>query len=154
VRKDLLMDEAVHGLEDFANKYVRFNDKMTEPDRNILNVYTRKPGHRIEVPTTVPVLMPRVENPREVIIDYMDRDSGKRGKPDGVHGIEIRWGILDHAPSGIEELVNSSFDTNSPLRLVFTEKDRGKWLYMAGRWEIEREGEKGKYGEIVDIVIG
>jgi hypothetical protein len=49
--------------------------------------------------------------------------------------------------------VNSAFDTNPPLILEFDEQDRGKHVYMAGCWEIEREGEKGPYGAIVEAVI-
>jgi hypothetical protein len=153
-KKNELMAAVIHDMEMFADTSIRYNAKMSEADKNRFGIYTPKAGHRIEVPTTVPVLMPRVVNPREVIIDYMDRDSGKRGKPAGVHAIEIRWGILDHAPSGIEELTNSVTDTRSPHRLRFTEKERGQKLYMAGCWVIEREGEKGLYGEIVEIVIG
>jgi hypothetical protein len=153
-KKNELLEAAKHDMEMFADTFIRFNVKMSEADKNRFGIYSRQPGHRIEVPTTVPVLMPRVVNPREVVIDYMDRDSEKRGKPAGVHAIEIRWDILDHAPSGVEELANSVIDTRSPHRLRFTEKERGQKLYMAGCWVIAREGEKGLYGEIVEIVIG
>jgi hypothetical protein len=70
-----------------------------------------------------------------------------------VHGIEVRWAILDHPPTGINELINSAFDTKSPLILEFNEEDRGKRVYMVGRWEIEREGIKGDFGEIVPAII-
>jgi hypothetical protein len=39
------------------------------------------------------------------------------------------------------------------MTLVFTEADRGKRVYMAGRWEINREGLKGLFGEIVSVFI-
>jgi hypothetical protein len=152
-RKDLLRDEAKRGIEDFANKFVRFNDLMTEPDKNRLGVYTRRPPHPVPVPLTVPVLMPRAGNPREVVVPYKDRESANRGKPKGVHAIKIRWGLLDHAPLNVKELVNATLDTRSPCRLVFEEQDRGKWLYLAGCWQIEREGEEGEYGEIVKVLV-
>jgi hypothetical protein len=92
--------------------------------------------------------------PRQVIIPSRDKGSARRGKPDDVHGIEIRWAFLDHPPLNIEkELFNSSFDTESPLTLVFEEADRGKRLYMAGRWEIEREGIKGEFGDIATAIV-
>jgi hypothetical protein len=88
----------------------------------------------------VPALIIRLKNPREILIYCHDSESGGRGKPLHVHGIEIRWAILDHFPVDIEkELFLSAFDTASPCVLQFGEQDRGKRVYMCGRWEIERE---------------
>jgi hypothetical protein len=42
--------------------------------------------------------------------------------------------------AGYESLYLSTFDTRRLLILEFDESDRGKRVYMAGRWEIEREG--------------
>jgi hypothetical protein len=61
--------------------------------------------------------------------------------------------MLDHAPADINELDKSAFDTRSPLILEFGEEDRGRRIYMTGRWEIEREGIKGDFGEIVSAVV-
>ncbi|MDR1218303.1 MAG: hypothetical protein LBK73_01695 [Treponema sp.] len=88
----------------------------------------------------MPALIIRLKNPREILIYCHDSESGGRGKPLHVHGIEIRWAILDHFPVDIEkELFLSAFDTASPCVLQFGEQDRGKRVYMCGRWEIERE---------------
>lgn len=71
-----------------------------------------------------------------------------------MHGVEIRWAFRDEPPLDIEQdLGNSAFDTNSPHKLVFKEADRGKRIYLAGRWEIEREGEKGECGDIVTAIV-
>ena len=99
-------------------------------------------------PATVPEL-----SPRQVVVPYRDRGSEHRGKPADVHGVEVCWALLDHAPVNVKELDNSAFDTNSPLTLVFEEQDRGKRIYMAGRWEIEREGIKGEFRDIVSALV-
>jgi hypothetical protein len=39
------------------------------------------------------------------------------------------------------------------LIIDFEEDQRGKRVYLAGRWEIEREGEKGPFGAIEEAVI-
>ena len=71
-----------------------------------------------------------------------------------MHGVEIRWAFRNEPPVNIEaDLSSSSFDTNSPLTLTFGEQDRGKRIYMAGRWEIEREGIKGEFGDIVSAIV-
>jgi hypothetical protein len=54
-------------------------------------------------PHTVPELEPRAGNPRQVEVPYHDAASEHRGKPDNVHGIEVRWAVLDHEPSGHEK---------------------------------------------------
>jgi hypothetical protein len=101
----------------------------------------------------VPALTVRFNNPRELPVYYHDGVSGGRGKPANVHGIEIRWAVLDHFPADISELTQSAFDTASPCVLKFAEHERGLRVYMCGRWEIQREGEKGSFGEIVEAVI-
>jgi hypothetical protein len=127
--KKRLHKAALPVIESFVNEFVRYSSKVTDED--IANMGMR----------------------RRISIYYKDEGSEHRGKPKNVHGIEIRWAILDHYPTSEKELVNSSFDTNSPLVLDFDESDRGKHLYMYGRWEIEREGEKGPPGAIVDAII-
>jgi hypothetical protein len=57
-------------------------------------------------------------------------------------GAVIFWAVLDHVPSGIEELVNSVLATRTPHILEFTGKDRGKTVYIALRWQ----NTKGRMG--------
>jgi hypothetical protein len=151
--KDEAKDAAIAAMQDFANTSIRYNKKMTPEQKLDYGVVTRGPGHRIEVPSTVPELNPRPGNVREIILDYQDVGADSNGKPEDVHGIEIRWAILDHVPSGVEELIHSSFATRHPFRISFREGDRGKTVYFAARWEIQRGGEKGKFGPIVSAVI-
>jgi hypothetical protein len=68
------------------------------------------------------------------------------GKPHNVHGIEVLSAALDHYPTSVSELTESSFDTNPPLFLEFDKSQRGQKIYLAGRWEIMRDGEKGRSG--------
>jgi hypothetical protein len=75
---------------------------------------------------------------------------GKWGKPDRVHGIEIRWGILTAPPVNAGDLPNSSFDTRSPFVLTLPGEERGKQVYFADRREINR---KGDWGETVSEFI-
>jgi hypothetical protein len=146
---------AEEAIENFAAHYVRYNEKMTETQKyELLGVRTWHPGHPIEVPGSVPELSPRPGHIRQIIVEYKVLGAEHWGKPPKVHGIEIRWAFLDHPPTDIEaELTNSSFDTRHPFRITFREEDRGKTVYFAGRWEIEREGEKGDFGPIVSAIV-
>jgi hypothetical protein len=140
----------------YCKAYLLYNPKVTGEDRERMGlpVYTgsRSPAG---VPGSVPVLTVRLNNPREFPVYYHDGVSGGRGrgKPPRVHGIEIRWAVLDHFPADISELTQSAFDTASPCTLKFAEHERGLRVYMCGRWEIQREGEKGSFGEIAEAVI-
>jgi hypothetical protein len=87
-----------------------------------------------------------------VIIRYIDSVTKKRGKAYGIHGAEIRWQLLDHAPTSVEELIHSDFCTASPFTLAFDESDRGKRLYFALRWETS-SNLKGPYSDIYMVVI-
>jgi hypothetical protein len=131
-----------------------YNPKVTDEDRERMGLpvykHSRSP---VKPPESVPILSVRLQNPREIPIYYHDSVSGGRGKPNNAHGIEIRWAILDHLPADTEELTNSAFDTNSPCILKFAEHERGGRVFMCGRWEISREGEKGSFGEISEAVI-
>jgi hypothetical protein len=89
---------------------------------------------------------------RHLKVRYRDQDATSRAKPHGVHGVEIRWAILDAPPKDISELINSSFDTRSPFTLEFEEHERGKTVWFCLRWE-STTGEKGPWSEIVSAII-
>jgi hypothetical protein len=154
-----LRDEAWQAAEDsimyFAAHYVRYNPEMTETGkRELLGVRTWHPGHRIALPFSVPELAPLPGHIRQIIVRYRAAAAERWGKPRKTRGIEIRWAFLTHPPVDIEaELTNSSFDTRHPFLITFKEEDRGKTVYFAGRWEINREGQKGDFGPIASAIV-
>jgi hypothetical protein len=129
--------------------------QVSDKEREEAGVHNRRSRRgEIPAPATVPELTPSAGVPRQLLIAYRDKGSARRAKPPGVHGVEIRWAFLDQPPLDIEaELTRSSFDTRSPLVLTFEEYDRGRRLYLAGRWEIIREGIKGDFGDIVSAIV-
>jgi hypothetical protein len=119
-----------------------------------MGIPNRKTTHSpVQVQVTSPRLRIDTGTRRRILVYYRDEAGTRRGKPAGVHGIEIRWAILDHYQESEKELIHSSFDTNPPLTLEFDEADRGKHIYLVGLWEIQREGEKGPPGAIVEAII-
>jgi hypothetical protein len=129
--------------------------QVSDAEREEMGLHNPQPRRpKIPVPVTVPELTPAPGVPRQLLVAYRDKGSARRGKPADVHGIEVRWAFTDKPPGNIEEeLTQSSFDTKSPLELTFGEDDRGKRLYLAGRWEISREGLKGNFGDIVTAIV-
>jgi hypothetical protein len=146
-------DTSEKSLREFVNRFLRY-DPVTNADRDNMGIPNKKgKGSPVQVPETSPLLIIDTGTRRRIRIFYKDEKSARRGKPKGVHGIEVRWEVMDRPPESINELTHSSFDTNPPLTLSFDEKDRGRHIYMSGSWEIEREGEKGPPGPIVEAVI-
>jgi hypothetical protein len=151
--KDEAKDAAKGALRDFANSSIRYNKQMKDEDKL---VYGIRPADRTATPAGEPETYPEAEPDtsiiRQVRINFWDSATKTRGKPHGVHGAEIRWAVLDHAPAAVEELSNSDFDTASPLTLKFDESRRGQRLYFCLRWETNTNV-KGPFGEIHSAVI-
>jgi hypothetical protein len=111
--------------------------------------YTRAPIEEEPPHVEINALPPGVIKAR-----YLDMQGGRSGKPRGQHGMECLWTILD-SPSPtitLADLTRSAFDTRSPLVLDLGDRHRGKFLYMAFRWENTR-GEKGRLSHIYHTMI-
>jgi hypothetical protein len=146
-------DAAKSAMRDFANSSIRYNKQMKDEDKL---VYGIRPVDRTITPAGSPESYPEAEPDtsviRQVTINFWDSVTKKRGKPYGVHGAEIRWAILDHAPASVDEIVNSGFDTASPFTLKFDENQRGQKVYFCLRWETNTDL-KGPFGEIGSAII-
>jgi hypothetical protein len=100
------------------------------------------------VPTTIPELELDSSVIRQITVHFKDAGSDRRGKPSHAHGVELQWGLLDNAPSSVEGLKNSAFDTASPYTFKFDEPDRGRVLYFCPRWE-NNKGDKGPWVKFI-----
>ncbi|GHU49839.1 hypothetical protein FACS1894200_08910 [Spirochaetia bacterium] len=131
----------------YVQAYLVKNPDVTDEDRAEMNITIQKTTRSpVPLPTTAPQLFIGTGTIRRISIRYKNA-SNKRGKPQGVHGIEVKWAVLDDAPEDLGELIQSVFDTHPPLTLDFEEYERGKHIYMCGRWE------KGPFGDIREAVI-
>jgi hypothetical protein len=151
--KDDARDAAKRAMRDFANTSIRYNRLMEPADKLVYGIhdaeYTSTP---VRAPRSYPEAEADTSIIRQITIRFWDSVTKKRGKPHGVHGAEIRWAFLDHNPVSENELVNSDFETASPLTLKFDESDRGRRLYFCLRWE-STTNLKGPFGEFYSVVI-
>ncbi|GMO51924.1 MAG: hypothetical protein Pg6C_17030 [Treponemataceae bacterium] len=151
--KDEAKDAARAAMRDFANSNIRYNKQMNDEAKL---VYGIRPVDRTPTTGGAPESYPEAEADtsviRQVTINFWDSATKKRGKPHGVHGAEIRWALLNHAPASVDEIVNSGFDTASPFTLRFDEGQRGQKVYFCLRWETNTNL-KGPFGEIYSAVI-
>jgi hypothetical protein len=109
-------------------------------------------NHTHALPNSYPKALITLPVVARVEIRVRDSAGVRRAKPPGVHGVEIKWGILDKPPVNIDELTQSSLFTKSPFILDFEHHLRGKSLYFALRWESTR-GEKGAWSNIEHTII-
>ena len=144
---------AVAALRKFFNSELRYNDAVTDPDRTDMHIpipdTTPTP---VPVPTTHPVFSPDRADTLRIVLNFKDNQKPKKGKPEGVHGCEIIWAVLDTPPAGIEDLNNSAFTTKASHIFTFNVSQRGKEMYFRGRWE-NTKGEKGPWGDLQDTII-
>jgi hypothetical protein len=134
--------------------YLKSNPLVTDTDLVEMGLPKRSSGGKTPPtpPTTVVECTVDTSIPGMLIIHFRDRNEIGRAKPKGVHGVELRWIILDTPPADWSQLTNSVFDTRTPLRLAFSGEQRGKVVYFALRWE-NNIGEKGPWSEIYNAII-
>jgi hypothetical protein len=137
----------------FIKGCLTYNPAVSDADKENMGLplhdSTRTP---VPTPTTIPELELDSSVIRQITVHFRDTGTDKRGKPAHVHGVEPQWGMLDNAPSSMEDLTNSAFDTASPYTFTFDEPERGKALYLCPRWE-NNKGDKGPWGEIYKAII-
>jgi hypothetical protein len=138
----------------FVNANLRYNENVTDEDR--VNLGLTIPDTTSTSPHE-PGTMPLVTQLNSSVImrislHYKDSMSLSRAKPAGVHGVEIRWSILDAPPVTTADLINSEFSTRTPHTFIFEENQRGKTVWFRLRWENTR-GQKGPWSELYSAVI-
>ena len=148
-----LAKAVVAATREFVNFNLRYNHAMTDSDRTEmgLTIPDRTPTP-VPVPTTFPVFKADTSKTIRIVLNIHDSQSEKRGKPNGVHGCEIRWAILDNPPTGIEDLVHSAFTTKASYTFDFDLPQQGKRLYFCGHWE-NTKGEKGPWSPVQNTII-
>ena len=151
--KNEAKDTLVTSLRAFIKGYLTYNPAVSDADKESMGLplhdSTRTPA---PAPATIPELELDSSIIRQISVHFKDTGSDRRGKPEHVHGIELRWALLDNAPVSVEDLNNSAFDTASPYTFSFDEAARGKSLYICPRWE-NNKGDKGPWGEIVKAIV-
>ncbi|MDR2809005.1 MAG: hypothetical protein LBB84_00395 [Tannerellaceae bacterium] len=136
-------------------KLVKANPLVTDTDLEAMGF----PSREADTPTPSPVavdapefgVVPLVDH--RLHIDYYPAGSKrKKGKPKGQHGAELRWAFSDTPIMNTNDLLNSVFDTDSPVVLDFSGDDQGRFVYFAMRWENTR-GEKGPWSHIERALV-
>jgi hypothetical protein len=146
-------EETVRAVRTFVNKYLRYNDAVTNADRESLGLTI--PDRQLTAstpPRTAPdatVAMPGVAC---IKLTFRIAHSKSRGRPPHTRGCEIRHAILSTRPTSYDDLIHSTFVTHSPHTFTFAESQRGRTVYFSLRWESTR-GEPGPWSAFVAAVV-
>ena len=106
----------------------------------------------VPMPTSHPRANIDIGTLRQLTVNFVDSVTGRRGKPKGVGGAVVRWGILNEPPTDVEMLKSTILDTKTPIVLKFNESDRQKTAYICLAWQNMR-GEMGPWSKITSAVI-
>jgi hypothetical protein len=129
------------------NKYV------TDDDLIEMGIYI-EPHSNQPLPATDEQVEIEVEldTIRRVIGNFKPKGATNKAKPHGVGSMELRHAVRDDDPDEVEDLTEVDLYTRSPFVLEFKESERGKKVYMVGRW-IMKNGKPGPWGEITYSII-
>jgi hypothetical protein len=151
--KKELKTELIDKERHFVRFHLQNNEKMTDNGREALRIpiYDKTPTHH-PPPDSHPIITSSSKNPYELMLHIHDSESGKRAKPEHANGAVLFWSVSETVITNPEDLKTSLLVTRTPHIMRFPPPDRGKILYIAGRWQ-NGVGEKGPWGEIVSAVI-
>ena len=140
-------------VRNIKNKYIDYNDVVTDPDRERLGLPIRdrnptpKPRpasrHLLEVVPT---------NNRQHTATAINQATGKKTKPEDAHGVRYAWEIRDAAPANADDLRRSVFRIKTTEVFDYEEGDRGKRVFYAACYE-NAKGEAGPWSDIVEAII-
>jgi hypothetical protein len=137
----------------FVMGYITYNPDVTDDDRREMGTpihsKTRNPA---PIPADRPIIGTSAVDNRKIAVVLRDLATGKRGKPQNVHGAEIVFEIRDDPPAVGEDLRNSTVVTVTKKVYVFAEYERSKHVYFAARWE-NGSTKEGPWSDIVSAII-
>ena len=85
-------------LRAFIKGFLTYNPAVSDADKENMGLPlhdgTRTPA---PAPATIPELELNSSIIRQISVHFRDAGSDKRGKPAHVHGVELRWGMLENA---------------------------------------------------------
>jgi hypothetical protein len=152
-QKNLALKALKKGVQDMVNGHINHNTAVTADDRVALGLYNYKNRGPVSKPETTVVLRIVAGLVREILVYITDSATPEsRKKPYGVVAVELVCAILDSPPAGVEVLPRYVTASKSPVRLIFREEDRGKTVYLAGRWKTARQ-QAGPWSGIISAII-
>lgn len=145
---------AVKAIRDFARTSVRNNPFLNDELRQELGVH-------IPDTTPTPQLRP-IDAPNTTVdgtsshlqhrVKALNPETGKTGKPTGVHGVRFVWQVGGERPHNGASMLKGQFSRKPDIIVSHDESDRGKPVYYASCYE-NTKGEAGPWSIVVDAYL-
>jgi hypothetical protein len=149
---------AFKALEDFMRDFKRryfLCPPLTDEDLISLGL---KPHDAHPTPVKPPEDGPEFSivqmGPGVIGIVYWNGEKGKKGsKPEGVEGARVYYCVSDVPITDQRKLPFSEWATKCPHVIRFPEAERGKWVYLALKWEIRKEHGESPWSRVRSEMI-
>jgi hypothetical protein len=152
-RKNETRDALKTATRAFVMGYITYNPNVTDDDRREMGTPIHSKTHTpAPIPKERPIIDTVAVDNRQIAVDIREISGDKRGKPAGMHGVEILLEVRDDAPPLAEDLRHSTFTTRMRMVHTFTEAERGKRVYFVARWE-SNSNKKGPWSDIISAII-
>ena len=127
--------QAVEFLRPFVKRHLQYK-AVTDAERAEMEIPVRDISRTpLEQPQEKIAFDMVSDGPRMVTCPFRVLGADGRARPHNADGAVFAWALLDKEPESLSELVNRSSATRTPLKLTFTDEDRGKKLYAAAAWK-------------------
>jgi hypothetical protein len=141
--------EKIRALAGFHLK----NPVITDAERTSLGLHVRSATYTpVPAPKSRPEFDVDVLDIRMLKIHFHDRDSGNKARPYGTNGAVVIYAVLDAPPATVDALSHSELATRTPHIIEFSEKERGKTVYLAMCWQNDK-GERGPWSNVQSAII-
>jgi hypothetical protein len=147
---------ARYSLEKKIRELVNFqlnNPVITSTERIAMGLHVRSGKYStVSRPETRPELEIAIVDFRRLKIIFRNKGSINNAKPYMIIGAVIAYAILDAPPDSLDAFTRMELATRSPYILEFTEKERGRTVYIIICWQ-NKKGERGPWSEIVSAIV-
>lgn len=107
----------------------------------------------IAPPTTYPNITLLPAGSGLITLRYADNTTPtSKAKPSGVTGLQLFAATSATVITDAASIPFSEFITKQPMQLERDNSEKGKTLYVVGRWQ-NAKGESGPYGPIVSVIV-
>ncbi|GHU53188.1 hypothetical protein FACS1894200_13770 [Spirochaetia bacterium] len=140
-------------IRSFKNKFIDYNDLVTNADRQRLGLPPR--DHKLTPqppPASRPILQVLPTNNRQHKATALNQTSGKKTKPNDADWVQFVSEIRDTPPDTAGDL-RHSISSHKVVRVFnYREADRGKKVFYAACYK-NAKGDEGSWSDIIEAII-
>jgi hypothetical protein len=134
-------------------KHLKGEPGITPEQLTFLEIaFGRPTGRPLPPPQVVPGFHVDTSMIDHLLIYVYSELNLRRGRPRGAVGFLLRWGIMDEIPANVDDLPNTSYGSDSPLKLAFPRELSGKHVVLCVCW-VNVKHERGPWSAFVKVTI-